>query len=449
MFIVGSRLPAQWISGEAVMLAGGALEEGNLLDRSVNLVLILLAVGILLSRSFRWGKFFARNPALMAFVAFALVSILWSDFPLVALKRWFRDLGNYLVILVALSDPRGVEAVSTLLRRLFFALISLSVVFVKYYPEIGREYDPWTGVAVYSGVTTSKYMLAVICLVSGIYFFWDTVRRWPDRKETRARRIIYVNVLSLAMTVWLLKLANGATCQVCLVIGCLVIAAANSAAIKRHPAPLKFVIPMAVLLSLFVVFGTDIKGQIATAVGRDPTFTDRTLVWSYLLGMKTNPILGTGYESFWLGPRLEQLWKAFAFKPNQAHNGYLEIYLNLGLVGLSLLVVFLVASYRKICKRFASSASVTSLSFALWAILPICNITTSAFFKGDLLWLTFLLGALAVPERAKDQELDLDHAAFHNARAEEWTPSVPSGVEVIVGPPNRAPRAAHETPDKA
>jgi O-antigen ligase len=430
MFIVGSRLPAQWISGRAVMVAGGALEDGNLFDRSVDLVLILLAVAILLSRSFKWSQFFARNSALMAFVAFALVSVLWSDFPLVSLKRWFRDLGNYLVILVVLSDPRPVEAVSTLLRRLFFVLISLSVVLTKYYPEMGREYDPWTGAATYSGVTTSKFMLAIICLVSGIYFFWDTVRRWPNRKEGPTRRTIYVNVLFIAMTLWLLKLANGATCEVCLIIGCLIITAANSNTIKRHPGPLKFLIPTAVLLSLFLVFGTDMKGNIATAVGRDPTFTDRTLVWSYLLGMKTNPLFGTGYESFWLGPRLEQLWGAFAFRPNQAHNGYLEVYLNLGLVGLSLVVGFLVASYRKICKSFASSASFTSLSLALWTVLPICNITTAAYFKGDLLWLTFLLGALAVPGHAKDKVLNVAvfDKALDKARGEGWPPSVPSGV---------------------
>lgn len=428
MFIVGSRLPAQWISGRAAMAAGEALREGNVLDRSVDLALILLAVSILLSRSFRWGQFFSRNSILIAFLVFALISVLWSDFPLVAFKRWFRDLGNYLAILVVLSDPSPVEAVSTVLRRLFFVLMSLSVLFIKYYPEMGRQYDPWTGLASYSGVTTSKYLLAVICLVSGTYFFWDTARRWADRKERRTRRIIYVNVLFIAMTLWVLKLANGATCQVCLVIACLVIAAANRAAIKRNPAPLKFVIPVIACLALFLVFGVDMKGDIAAALNRDPTFTDRTLVWSYLLKMGTNPLLGTGYESFWLGPRLKQLWAAFAFRPNQAHNGYLEIYLNLGLIGVALLVVFMIASYRTICKRFATSPSFTSFSLALWAILPICNITTAAYFKSDLLWLVFLLGALAVPRAAEVKVVDPDVPAFDKAREKGWPPSVPTEV---------------------
>jgi exopolysaccharide production protein ExoQ len=415
LFILGSRLPAQWLSGQAEMFSGGALEEGNPLDRSIFVILILLAVWILVSRSFRWSMFVSRNSALTAFLAFALLSVFWSDFPMVALKRWLRDLGNYLVILVILSDRCPMKAVTTVLRRLCFVLISLSVVLIKYYPEIGRGYDTWTGAAVYCGVTTSKYLLAVICLISGIYFFWDTVTRWPNRKERRTRWVIYVNVLFIAMTLWVLNLANGATSKVCLVVGCLVITAANSRVIKRSPGLLKWLIPLAVCLSFVLVFGIDMKADIATAVGRDPTFTDRTLLWSYLLSMKIDPFVGTGYESFWLGPRLEQLWVAFAFKPNQAHNGFLEIYLELGLIGVVLLVAFLAASYWTICKKpFAAPTSFASLSLALWAVVAICNITTAAFFKSDLLWLTFLLGTLDVPGR---EQRDLgDQVRRHGIR---------------------------------
>jgi len=46
--------------------------------------------------------------------------------------------------------------------------------------------------------------------------------------------------------------------------------------------------------------------------------------------MRVNPWIGAGFESFWLGPRLNKLWAQYNFMPNQAHNGYIEIYLNLG-----------------------------------------------------------------------------------------------------------------------
>ena len=72
-----------------------ALEEGNPVDSAISSALILLAIGILMSRSFKWGSFFSRNIALVAFLSFALLSVCWSDFPFITFKRWFRDLGNY------------------------------------------------------------------------------------------------------------------------------------------------------------------------------------------------------------------------------------------------------------------------------------------------------------------------------------------------------------------
>src|SRR5262245_51152858 len=74
MFIVGSRLPAQWLNGQSG-LAAGALEDGNPFDRTVFLSLIALSVGILVSRSFKWSTFVANNSALVAFIGFALLSV--------------------------------------------------------------------------------------------------------------------------------------------------------------------------------------------------------------------------------------------------------------------------------------------------------------------------------------------------------------------------------------
>ena len=431
--IVGSRLPSQWL-GSQVGIVAQALEEGNPLDRTISSALILLAMGILMSRSFRWGHFFARNVALTTFLSFALLSACWSDFPLIALKRWFRDFGSYFMVLVVLSDPRPLEAVRTVLRRVSYLLIPLSVVLIKYYPEIGKSWDSWTGAAQYSGVTTGKNMLGVLCLVSGLFFFWDMVTRWADRKERRTKRIILVNLTFFAMTLWLLNISDSATSRVCLVVGCLVIAAAHSKAVKRRPALLTVLIPLGICgyLVLAVGFDVDISAAVAEAVGRDPTLTDRTKIWSFLLSMKTSPLLGTGYESFWLGPRLQSFWQnAGLGHINEAHNGFLEVYLNLGMIGLSLLGWFLIASYRTICRRLEHFSAFGSLNLALWTILLFYS-ATEAGFRSGLMWLTFLLGAIVVPERVSDKALVLDTSAFDSAGAEEVLSGVPVEVTALL-----------------
>jgi exopolysaccharide production protein ExoQ len=394
LFITGSRLPSQWLGGSAGR-AAQALEEGNPVDRIILSVLILLSIGILFLRSFDWGKFCQRNFALILLLCFALLSVGWSDFPFIAFKRWFRDLGNYLVILLVLSDPLPVEAVCAVLRRLCYLLIPLSILIYKYYPEMGKQYDPWTGAASFVGATTSKNMLGVLCLVSGIFFFWDTVTRWSDRKDRQTRKIIMVDVVFFGMTVWVLNLSNSATSTVCLVMACLVVVAAQSGWGKRHPRFLKVVIPVSFCVYLILAFGLDINGALAGAVGRDPTLTGRTDIWKAVLSTNTNPLIGTGYDSFWLGPRLNVVWSRVG-TVNESHNGYLETYLNLGLIGVALLLVLLMTSYRAICKRLSPAFSLASLGLALWTILLFYNMTEAAVFNGQLLWLIFMLVAIIV-----------------------------------------------------
>src|SRR4029450_1973798 len=102
LLIMFSRLPSQWL-GTTAATAAEAMEEGNWLDRGVYLVLLFLAIHILAKRSLNWRVLVANNSALTLLLLFALLSIAWSDFPGVSLKRWIRDLGMYLVVLVTLS----------------------------------------------------------------------------------------------------------------------------------------------------------------------------------------------------------------------------------------------------------------------------------------------------------------------------------------------------------
>jgi len=265
-------------------------------------------------------------------------------------------------------------------------------------------------------------MLGVVCLVGGIFFFWDTVTRWANRKERRTRRIITLNFAFIGMTLWLLRQASSATSSVCLLIGCTVIAAAHSKLFRRHPGLLKVLIPGLICLYLFLVFGFGAMGQMASAVGRDPTLTDRTKIWSVLLSFHTNPIIGTGYESFWLGPRLKIIWQSVGLI-NEAHNGYLDIYLNLGSIGLALLAGFLIASYRRICKILNPSSKIASLSLAIWTVLLFYNVTEAAF-KGGLLWMALLPGVIVLPGLTKAHVPDVP--AFENASVANRIRTIPS-----------------------
>jgi O-antigen ligase len=68
------------------------------------------------------------------------------------------------------------------------------------------------------------------------------------------------------------------------------------------------------------------------ALGRDETFTGRTWIWEAVIPeFKHMPWLGHGFQSFWTTE-----WRAMVFGMPYAHNGYLDILLELGVVGLAL-----------------------------------------------------------------------------------------------------------------
>jgi exopolysaccharide production protein ExoQ len=398
IFILSSRLPMQWLGGAGSSGDAQALQEGNPLDRSIFTILILLAVGVLFSRSFNWGRFLAQNLALVMFVLFALVSVLWSDYPFISFKRWYRDLGNYLVVLVVLSDTRPFVAVRTLFRRLAYFLIPLSILLIKYYPYIGKQYSAWTGANSYVGATTSKNMLGAVCLVSGMFFIWDTLLRWSNRKERQTKRILWVNCAFIVMILWLLNLANSATSRTCLVIGVSVIISARSNWCKRHPTLFKSMIPVIFACYVIIAFGFDLNGDLAGAVGRDPTLTDRTAIWKAVLSLRSNPIVGVGYESFWLPPRVLSIWKTFG-PINESHNGYLEIYLNSGLIGVCLLSVFLIMAYRNICREPFTGSTLGALNLGFWTITMFYNMSEAAY-KSHLIWAVILIAGMRLTARS-------------------------------------------------
>ena len=59
--------------------------------------------------------------------------------------------------------------------------------------------------------------------------------------------------------------------------------------------------------SLFALF-FDTSGDIVKNLGRNSTLTGRTAIWNAALSLAGNPLIGTGYESFWVGQRVEEFW---------------------------------------------------------------------------------------------------------------------------------------------
>jgi O-antigen ligase len=116
-----------------------------------------------------------------------------------------------------------------------------------------------------------------------------------------------------------------------------------------------------------------------------------------VLGNSVNPVFGTGFESFWLGERLRKMWSVYV-GINQAHNGYIEIYLNLGWVGVSLLVLLILTGYRNVIAMLRREPSAGGMRLAYFVVGVIYNFTEASFKMMTPVWIMFLVAITAIPE---------------------------------------------------
>jgi len=109
--IVGSRNVGEWLQSGMRVDAGSAYMEGSPLDRNVLTLLIACGVGVLMARGPRLNRVLRENWPILMFYAYCGLSIAWSDYPLVGGKRWFRSLGDLVMVLVILTDLNPSAAV--------------------------------------------------------------------------------------------------------------------------------------------------------------------------------------------------------------------------------------------------------------------------------------------------------------------------------------------------
>lgn len=391
-----SRTVSDWLHPGGSAISTDAVMEGSPLDRAVYILLLAAGLAVLCTRRKALGILLANWP-LLSFYLYCLISILWSDFPDVALKRWPRALGDVAMVMIVLTDRQPLIAFRRLLSRLAFVLIPVSILFIKYFVELGLGWDPWTGTPEYQGVTTNKNMLGAVCMVLGLGMQWIMVSVWKEEKgTTRIRQLIGYAVI-LGMAIFLFGKMNSMTSLSCFVMASILLYLASLPVAKRKPAIVHIVLVSMVVVSVGILFLGMSPGALK-AIGRNPTLTDRTSIWSETLDLVRNPAFGTGFESFWLGPRLDRMWQLQPWGPNEAHNGYLEIYLNLGWVGVSFLVFVLVMGYRSVFKAWRAGDPRGPLLIAYFFGALIYNCTEAAFFKMQaVVWLFFLFALIRTP----------------------------------------------------
>jgi O-antigen ligase len=398
--LLGSRPVSVWLGVAKPLQTVDDYVEGSPFDRLVLLSLILGGLMVLARRGIRWSEVIAKNKWLFVFYFYLAFSVLWSDYSFVSFKRWIKDFGNIVIVLIILTEQDPVAAIKAVFIRCACVLIPLSVVFIRYFPELGRTYSK-TGDQHYTGVTLSKNELGTVLLVCALFLFWDLLQRWHQKPKTAKWTNYIGRFLLLAMIAWLFHMANSATSLACFVLGAGILWAIRKPSfqtkLKQYGVCAAAGLAFVLVLQMFF----DVFASLSHLLGRDPTLTGRTEIWRLVLAEKTNPIIGTGFYSFWLGDRVDKFWQMYSFHLNEAHNGYLETYINTGLIGLGLLVAVLISAGKRIIGSFPGTFVLAEMRLALFVVGILYNWSEASFNRLGLVWFALLLILMEAPQSAE------------------------------------------------
>lgn len=375
--------------------------EGNALERYIYTVLLGIGLLVLMRRGRTLWPLLGRNWPILLFFCYGAASIVWSDYPVVALKRWIKALADLVMVLIVLTDMAPSAAIKKVVARVGFLLVPTSILLIRYYPALGRDYKLQSGRQVFVGVTNDKNMLGVLCLFVGLGVC-SRILHEIRRHELPSYRPTIAHLVILLMVSWLFVKANSMTALSCFGLALVLVGATSIPAWSRRRAAIHTLVLALVTfaaVSLFVGFGAD----LVETLGRDATLTGRTKLWQEIVVMNDNPLLGTGFESFWMGTRLDRIWRNHWWHPNEAHNGYLEVFLNLGWIGVALLAVVILSGYRNAMRKLRADPEVGGLMLAYFVAGIVYSFTEAGFRLMNPVWIAFLLASTAGREASAER----------------------------------------------
>lgn len=337
-----------------------------------------------------------RHWLLIALVQLTVLSTVWSVNPEVTLRR---------SLALAATTALAVYLATRFDARQFLSLMIVAVTIaallhigcVLLLPQYGiHETADWTGA--WRGVAVHKNVMGRWMALGSVLFLLRMLERrrphwffWSGFLLTTL-----LVVMSQSRTAWI---ATGLLiCCVCL--------------FRWFGTSGSAILVGAVVLTVaLAIAGSEIADYTQTAlyaVGKDPTLTGRTVLWeaAYGFGMK-QPWLGYGYRAFWLGSAggSQALWDELGWMPNTGHNGFLDLWLDVGFIGVILFLLILLPFAVRTVRAFARKRSPTALWHIAFLVFFMALTIPDGMIlnQNNLSWVVFVVSVIHV-DRASEKQ---------------------------------------------
>jgi O-antigen ligase len=336
-------------------------------------------------------------------VAIALASVFWSEETRATLGG-SQNLIRITLFGVYFAARYSLKEQLRLLAWAFGIGATLSLVFVLALPSYGvmGQGSIVTGEAIthagaWQGIYGHKNILGRIMVLSAVVFLIFALS---------SRRYSWLAWVSFGLSVVLIL---GSTSKTSLIIFLTIMALLPFYRALRwsYTIAVPFfitVILVAGSVAMLLVSGAE---DILGVFGRDLTLTGRTDLWAAVLDkIWQRPWLGYGYGAFWRGWNGESadVWSVVSWEAPHSHNGFLDLWLDLGLLGLLAFTLSFIA----LCLRAVSWVRQTKTAEGLWPLayltfLLLANLTESSLLRQNTLWILYVVVTFSTHNKRANQ----------------------------------------------
>lgn len=365
-----------------LILTGGASEgEGGGLatttvDLSLNAKISLLVYFItFVLLALRWKRVLLtllENKSLWILIGIASFSYFWSVAPADTLRYSIYTIGTtafglYLATRYSLREQLDI------LSYTYGVMLILSVLLAVALPHYGIMGGVHEGAL--RGVFTHKNQFGAMMVPGGVVFLL---------KALRNQRTSWIYWLLLIGNIALIVLSRSTTALATMAI-MLLLCLVYRIFRWRYELMISAILGATVFaIGATILFtGAFDLDSILAIFGKDATFSSRTLIWQYVWDKITyRPWFGYGLAAFWQGLEGPSGYIQLAMRVTvvYAHNGFLDLWLSIGLVGLS---VFLVSFFGTAARGITWLRN-SKTPEGLWPILFLTYILLSNISEGTI-----------------------------------------------------------------
>ncbi len=328
-----------------------------------------------------------RNPAILTLCLLALLSSAWSAVPRSTLQS-ATQLALSTLFGVYIGVRFGIARLVAMLGWITATILILSVVFAFALPKYGIDHvrgDAWRG------VFGTKNELGRMMVIGG--FAWGA--RVFAGEIGRVRGALLVAAFAVVAVASGARTALGVTGLMVAVCVLLWLLSQRS----KAWVPIKGLILAGLALCAFVSM-TNIS-VLLKIVGADYSLTGRASIWRPVWwAILDQPWLGYGFDAFWrgiYGPSLE-VWRFSHNTPPHSHNGFLDLLLGLGFVGLVVFAVAFATTWRRgLAHLYHDEGTNRTFPLIFLSLFVLYNLTESGLISTRSLgWIVFVAVAAGV-----------------------------------------------------